>query len=170
MARPTVNQIRGLGDFAHSNLWDIEIVGIDFVTDLDRGDINFRAQNVELPKRTGASLEINIRGQKIKQPGDYDYSGTTTITLIETDDLKISGAISKWREAIIETGTNNMTAKSDIEVQVIMRRLNRQGKSTGTWVLHGCYLEDYELGDMSDAGDLVYPTMTISYDYFEEQF
>jgi len=170
MARPTIDQIRGLGDFAHTNLWDIEIVGIGAHTDLAGSDLNFRAQSVELPKRTGTSLEINIRGQKVKQPGDYEYSGTTTLTLIETDDLMVSKAISDWREATIETNTNIMSRKADIEVQVVIRRLNRQSQETGLWVLHGCFLEDYELGDMSDAGDLVLPTMTISYDYFTEEF
>ena len=170
MARPTVENIRGLGDFAHTNLWDIQIVDRNDVLKLPEGAINFRAQSVELPKRTGTSLEINIRGQKIKQPGDYDYSGTTTITLIETDDMLISKAISSWREKIIQTNTNSMAKKSEIEIEIIMRRLNRQGEQSGVWVLLGCYLEDYELGDMSDAGDLVLPTMTVSYDYFEESF
>jgi len=169
MARPTVEQIRGLGDFAHSNLWDITLVG-SAKFGISEEDLNFRAQSVELPKRTGTSLEINIRGQKVKQPGDYDYSGTTTLTLIETDDLIVSQAISAWREQIIETNTNKMATKRDVEVQVIIRRLNRNGDATGVWVLHGCFLEDYELGDMTDTGDLVLPTMTISYDYFTEGF
>ncbi len=167
MARPTVDQIRGLGSFAHSNLWDINITNnIHFTGDL----VNLRAQSVELPKRTGTSLEINIRGQKIKQPGDYEYSGVTTLTLIETDDLAITKAISEWREEIIETNTNSMATKEDVECSIVIRRLNRKGEATGTWTLTGCYLEDYELGDLSDAGDLVLPTMTISYDYFKEEF
>ena len=169
MARPTVENIRGLGDFAHTNLWDITLVGSANFGISEEG-LNFRAQSVELPKRTGTSLEINIRGQKVKQPGDYEYSGTTTLTLIETDDMVVSRAISTWRESIIQTDTNIMQPKRDIEVQLIIRRLNRQGEQSGLWVLHGCYLEDYELGDMSDAGDLVLPTMTISYDYFTEEF
>lgn len=165
MARPTIENIRGLGDFAQTNTWD---VAIQNAPGLDSDMLNLRAQSVELPKRTGASLEINIRGQKIKQPGDYDYSGTITVTLLDTDDYKLTKSVKAWREAIIETKTAKMGKKSEIEGQVTIRRLNRQGDPMETWNLKGVYLEDYELGDLSDAADLVTVTLTLSYDYFEE--
>ena len=169
MARPTIEDIRGLGDFMVSNLWEVEItnpaaVGADFA------GINFRAVSFEVPKRSGNSLEVNIRGQKIKQPGDYEYSGQVTLTLAETEqDAGIHNLIRVWREAIIETNTNSQLRKSDIESLATITRLDRRGiplPGEAKWVLVGVYLEDYELGDLNEAGDVIQPTITLSYDYF----
>ena len=170
MARPTMENIRGLGDFMVSNLWEVYIapptaVGSDFA------GINFRAVSFEIPKRTGNSLEVNIRGQKIKQPGDYEYSGTVTLTLAETElDALAHEMIQAWREAIILTNTNSQLPKSFVETVATITRLNRDNTPSGragtTWTLIGVYLEDYELGDLNEAGDVIQPTLTLSYDYF----
>ena len=171
--RPSITDVRGLGDFMVSNLWVVEITAPVETGDIGFSKLNLRAVSFEIPKRTGNSLEINIRGAKVKQPGDYDYSGTVTLTLAETErDALVHDLIMDWREAIIQTNTNAQMRKSDIECSVIIKRLNRQNEAMsqfGTaWQLFGVYLEDYELGELSDAGDVVQPTMTLSYDFFEE--
>jgi len=170
--RPSIEDVRNLGDFMVSNLWVIQFTnpklgGANF------DGVNMRAVSFEIPKRSGNSLEINIRGAKVKQPGDYDYSGQVTLTLAETeDDAFAHEQIRLWREAIIQTNTNSQERKEDVEIDIIIYRLNRDNtvsRKLGTrWKLRGCFLEDYELGDLADAGDVIQPTLTISYDYFYE--
>ncbi len=168
MARPTMENIRGLGDFMVSNLWEVAITNPAFVG-ADFAGINFRAVSFEIPKRTGNSLEINIRGQKIKQPGDYEYSGQVTLTLAETEEDRLAHVlINNWREAIIQTDTNSQERKSDIEAIATITRLDRRGVPVpeASWTLIGVYLEDYELGDLNEDGAPIQPTLTLSYDYF----
>lgn len=166
MGKPTIENVRGLGDFMVSNAWDINIIGAGSV--FEAAGLNFRAVSCELPKRSGNSLEVNIRGQKIKQPGDYDYSGTITITLAEGDNAEVHQALTVLRELTITTGTNHQLPKSNVESVITIKRLNRQGDPIHGFALRGCYLEDYDLGELTDAGDIVQPTVTFSYDYFVE--
>lgn len=166
MARPTIENIRSLGDFMVSNLWDINIIGAGSV--FEAAGLNFRAVSCELPKRTGNSLEVNIRGQKIKQPGDYDYSGSLTITLAEGDKAEVHKALTALRELTVTTITNSQLPKKAVESVIVIKRLNRQGEMTHGFTVFGAFLEDYDLGELSDAGDIVQPTVTFSYDYFAE--
>jgi len=176
MARPTLLQVRTLGDIMVSNLWDVAISAPTIIKDHSSaftGDVNFRAISAEIPKRTGTSLDITIRGHKIKQPGDYDYSGTITLTLLESDtNSPVHNFIRNWREQIIGTNTGYQGKKADIEAIVTLTRLNRQNGISNvpgtTWTLYGVYLEDYELGDLNETGDIIQPALTLSYDYFTD--
>ncbi len=166
MARPKITDVIAVGDFMVSNLWDIEIVA-GYMSGVP---INIRAVSFELPKRTGASLEVNIRGHKIKQPGDYEYSNETTLTLSEDEDTHLAHEmIRTWRNDIIQLETNNQMKKADIVAEVFIRRLNRDGSPSGlSWILHQCYLESYELGELNEEGAIIQPTITLSYDWFED--
>lgn len=177
MARPTLEDIRhNIGDAMVSNLWSVGFVrSPDALNNQGQffDELNFRAVSAEVPKRTGNSLEITIRGHKVKQPGDYDYSGQITLTLVESDfDSPVHAFIRAWREAIIGTNTGYQAPKSEIETEVVLQRLNRQNQDNlngaTTWTLVGVYLEDYELGEMTETGDIIQPSITLSYDYFYE--
>lgn len=165
MARPTITNIQLLGDFAVANRWDITASNIP---GLPGEDLNFRAISCDVPKRTGSTVEVSIRGHKVRQPGDYEYNSPITITLAETDDYKVHKAINIWREMISMSITGVQLPKLAVQTIVIINRLNRQNVTTHTWTLLGCFLEDYETGDMSDAGDALNPTLTLAYDYFIE--
>ena len=168
MARPSIEDIRGLGDFMVSNLWEV-VISTPTGVNADFDGINFRAISFEIPKRTGNSLEVNIRGAKIRQPGDYDYSGTVTLTLAETENNNLSHTlIQEWREAVIETDTNKQKIKKEVEATATIYRLNRQNEPiAGTWwTLIGVFIEDYDLGELNEEGAVIQPTITLSYDYF----
>jgi len=165
MGRPTIENIRGLGDFAVTNRWDITASNIP---GLPGQDLNFRAISVDVPKRTGSTVEISIRGHKVRQPGDYEYNSPITITLSETDDYKVTKALNIWREMISMSITGIQLPKMAVSTIVVINRLDRQNNVQHTWTLFGCFLEDYELGDMSDTGDAIQPTITLAYDYFVE--
>jgi hypothetical protein len=173
--RPTITDIRThVNDAMVTNLWAVTLTPPASVPGASTfGDLNFRAISAEAPKRGGNSLEISIRGHKVKQPGDYDYSGQISLTLVESDiGSPVHWMISAWRERIIQSNTNYMHRTGDIKTTMELARLNRQNvanETSGTvWRCYGVYLEDYELGDMSDTGDIVQPSMTLSYDWFED--
>ena len=169
MARPSMSNILDLGDFMVSNLWEVTVIpgGFQF---LDSNELNFRAISAEIPKRTGTPLEINIRGQKVKQPGDYEYSGTITLTLVETESNQvIHKAISAWRELVIRTDTNYQDAKQNVTSTIYINRLNRQNKPMNVgWTLYNCFITEYELGELNEEGAIIQPTITVSYDYFDD--
>ena len=165
MARPSIENVRGLGDFAVANRWDITATKIP---GLGGDSINFRAISVDVPKRTGSTVEISIRGHKVRQPGDYEYNSPITITLSETDEYKVTKAIMAWRERTSETNTGWQEDKKTLETEVQIQRMDRQNNVLHTYTLIGCFLEDYETGDAVDAGDAIQSTMTLAYDYFKE--
>lgn len=177
--RPTIEIIRNkVKDAMVSNLWTVEFTKVPAAMVAQYNtvmkELNVRAVSAEVPKRTGNSLEITVRGHKVKQPGDYDYSGQITLTLVESDaDAQVHDFIRSWREYIIGTNTGYQYQKDLIEGEVTLRRLNRQNgviSKTGTsWILKGVFLEDYELGELTETGDIVQPSVTLSYDYFFEE-
>lgn len=167
--RPKIEQFKAVGDFMVSNIWDITVT-----TNFNAGwaqtpeNLNLMAVSSDLPKRTNNAIEVNIRGHKVRQPGDWDYTGTITLTLVETDDAIVHDWITNWREAIIETNTNRQLKKSDITVEVIMHKMNRQNEPTWTINLFEVFLEDYDFGSLNETGEAIQPTITLSYDYFVE--
>lgn len=168
--RPTMEQIRSLGDFGVSNLWDITITEFPTgVTGLTSDDVNFRAVNIDAPpKRTGASQEVTIRGHKVKQPGDYDYSGTITVTLVATADNRTDNFIRLWREKCIETNTGKQEKKLDVEAGILLTRYDRQHVPYWQYEFRG-FLEDYDPGGLTETGEILQPTLTISFDYFKDR-
>jgi len=171
--KPTITNVRGLGDFAPIYNFDINIVfpNIQYIGGQPTPDgINWRCQTTDLPKMTGQSIEINIRGHKVKQPGIYNYSNTLTLAFVETVDNVISNFFKSWREACWATDSGAQYQKVDVEAIITLVRLNRQDESIYHYTLYGCYLEDYEAGGTMDgsASDVVKPTMTISYDFFDD--
>jgi len=167
MARPTINDIRSISNFAFNNLWDVTITSPSGVN-VDVSDVNFRAVSSGLPKGNFESQEVKIRGHKIKVAGDIAYEGTLTLTLVETDDGKVSKLIKDWREGIWETKTGKGKKKSEYETTVVLRRLKKDGTPFVTYTLYGVYLEDYTPGELSENGEISNLELTLSYDYFKD--
>lgn len=167
--RPTLSQIRGLGDFATTYNWYIQFNAAP--AGINGQDINLRAESSDVPKKTGQSIPIQIRGlPPVKQPGIYTPVGTLTLQLNETIDGKISEIISKWQEMCYETNTGKGKKKSEVEAQVRLVRLDRADRPIWEYVLIGAFLEDYDNGQLQGSGsENMKPSMILSYDDFTQR-
>jgi len=166
----TIDQIRNLGDFLPVYKWDVQISKVPNGVTIDSNALNFRMLTSEIPKMTGQSIEINIKGHKVKQPGIYNYSNTLNMTFAETVDATILDFIKQWRELCWETKTGKQKKSEDVKAEFLMFLLNRQDEAVWKFRLIGCYLEDYDLGSLDgSSSDIVRPSITISYDYFEDE-
>ena len=153
MARPTIEEIRGIGSLMQSNFWEIEVIQSPKALTIDPNVFNFRCTTVDTPKRTGTPMEVNIRGMKVKQTGDWEYSGTTTVNLVETVDREMLTLIRNLRELSSEMGLG-------------LYRLDADNNRIWKYELIGVQIEDYEAGDFTDAGDIVNVSITFGWDYF----
>ena len=172
MAKPTIEQIRGLGDFAVMYNWDLSFTTFPQVAHPDSDSLNLRCVSADVPKHTDDNIEINIRGHKKGQAGQRTYGGTIVLTFVETVDAMINNFLTAWSEACYATGTGVQQPNASVECDIQLHLLNRAGEPIYEWLLHGCRLEDHDPtgGTLSgDSNDTVKPTLTIRYDYYEKK-
>ena len=170
--KPTIDQIRSLGDFASVFRWKVIFVSLPTVgvaalplTD----ELDLRCETATIPKTTNASVEVNIRGMKVKQPGITSFDHMLTLTFVETVDNTISNFIKAWREAIYSTKEGQSANKENLEATITLLRLNSKDESIWQYTLHGCYLEDFDLGTLDGASpEVIRPSLILSYDYFTD--
>ena len=171
MPRPTIEQIRGIGDVTSLFRWNLNFVAFPSVGSYPASqDLNLRCETAELPKLTITPTEINLRGHKVKQQGIGTYTNTLPITFIETIDNVIANFFREWREACWETRTGKSNTKENVEARIKINRLDNEDNEIWFYELIGCFLEDYEAGGTLDGttSEPLKPSITISYDYFKD--
>jgi hypothetical protein len=172
MVRPTHQNLRTIGDFATTLQWNVQVVKFPpaVITTLTSDDINLRADSTDMPRLSGQSTQIQIRGIMHKQPGLYLPSGQINMTLYEGTDSKITTFIRDWRNVIfdMETGASNDTAQVAATIRLV--RLDRNYNEIYEYVLYNVFLEDYDPGGQlqSQGADALKASMTLSYDNFDE--
>jgi len=170
MARPKIENIRSLGDFATLFRWNLKVSTPPAVApEFNTNTTNLRCESTNIPMLSGQSMELNIRGHTVKQPGIYRYNGQITLTFVETVDAKIHKALRAWREACWQAKTGVTQLKSDLEAVLVLEQLNNQDEVIWSYVLYGCFYEDGDFGQLDGtSGDAQRVTLTCSYDYFED--
>jgi len=136
-------------------------------------DFNLRCFSSEVPKLVPVgSQDIWIRGHHIKQPGIYDSSHVITLVFLETVDSKVATMMKAWRDSCWNSQTGTQLEKIAVEATLRLTRLNRFDEEIWEYVLHGCFYED---GDPTggtpldgSTSDIIRPSMTLSYDWFED--
>lgn len=171
MSRPTIEQIRSLGDFAPLFRWNVQFIPPAGVTGFpDSEKLNLRCESAGIPKATNNQFNVSIRGHKVNQPGIMDYSGTIELTFVETVDNTILSFIRAWREAQWATETGRSSApKSQLQGQVIMTQLDNQDSEIWQYTLIGAILGDYNPGNLDNTGDAQKPSVTLTFDYFKDE-
>lgn len=169
--RPNISDLRSLGDFATTINWDVEIVVPPTALAIPSEALNFRCESSDLPKVTGTSSEILIRGIKIKQPGVYTPSGQIQLVFFETVDNIVTDSIYKWKQACYDVETGKAKPKVEIEAQIRLRRLDRNDKPIYEYMLFGSFPEDSDPGGQlqSASADPLKPVLTLSYDFAREK-
>jgi hypothetical protein len=174
MARPTIDQIRSIGNVAQLVRWNV--IFAQFPTGLAAAPqseaLNLRCESSTIPKLSGASkTEIKIRGHKVNQPGIHTYSDSIVLTFLETVDNVVHQFLKNWRELNWQTKTGIQVPKADAEAMILLQRLDTEDNPIWEYKLVGCLLSDYEPGGTlgNAESEHLKPAMTISYDYFEDQ-
>lgn len=168
IARPSIDNIRSLGDFLSVYRWSIQFTFPSIIS-TESDSLNFRCTSVDVPKMTNSPVAISIRGFVVKQPGN---SGVQNITLHfdETVNIVVLDFIKQWRDAIynMQTGASKLP-KNKLQGIVRLSQLDNQDKTVWVYKLQGVFLEDYDLGVLDGAtSDIVKPSITLSYDYFTD--
>lgn len=173
MPRPSIEQLRAVGDFAEVYRWNLQFVKFPSAVAgaPTSNDLNIRCETVDLPKRTGTKVTTNIRGHQVHSPGIYNYGGELTIKFVETVDNKVHNFLRAWREACSATKTGVSNPKSTLEGIIRIERLNRQDVPIWEYKLTGCFLNDADYGGTLDGAtsDHIKPSLIISYDFFEDR-
>lgn len=173
MPRVNMEQVRAIGNVASLYRWDLvfaQLPSAGNVNAIASDDLNVRCESSEMPKMTGTSVEVNIRGHKVKQPGIYAYSNVITLTFVETVNNTISQFIKAWRDICWEFKTGAQYSKNEVESTIILTRLDSRDNPIWFYKLIGAYLEDYEAGGTLDGVtvDGLKPSIVLSYDLFED--
>lgn len=169
MARPTIEQVRSV-ELTSLYRWDLQFLPKNSGLELDE-EVNLRCESTELPKKTNAPVENNIRGHKTKSPGITSYAGTITMTFVETTDNKIAKVLKACRDLLWDPATGKRRPKSELEFDIMIVRLDNDDKPIWQYKLIGCFVEDDDPGGTLDGStpDPLKPTATISYDYFKDE-
>lgn len=166
MARPSILNVRSLPDFVTLYNWNVTLTktpsGASAPTNL-----NFQCLTSSIPKASNELIEINVRGHKVSQPGIQSYDGTLNLQIVETNDAAVIKFVESWRELQWKTEEGTQTLRSSTEANFQLQLLNRQDAIIRTYELIGCYLQDYELGELGGESQAIQPTLTIKYDYFK---
>ena len=164
-------KVRGLPDFATLVKWDVSFSRTPGGLAVPN-NFNFQCLSTDIPKTdAGQTVDVWIRGNRVRQPGIYKSTDTIEMAFAETVDNAISELIRSWRELCWETNTNVQGNRSDVEADILLTRLNRQNEEIWSYKLIGCFLEDYDpAGGQLDGEntEILRPTLTVSYDYFED--
>lgn len=169
--RPEIDDVRAL-TFASMIRWKVDFTNVpsEIASLFNDGALSLVAETSEVPKATNLPMEIRLKGHKVKQPGITEYQGTLTVTFLETVDNVVSKAIKAWRDIIWEarTGKSKNDVSKNLKGVITLTMLDNEDNPRWEYVLHGCYLEDYEAGGVFDGvtPDAQKPSMILSYDYF----
>jgi len=151
--------------------WDLRFVkfpNIDFTPESE--ELNIRCISAEVPKVSEMSpIDISIRGYKVSVPGNIIRNGSTTLTMLETDDMVINKFLDSWQEAQKSRDGGASKSKDDLQAIVKLVRLDNENKDNWVWEFKAI-LESYDPGYTPDAesGEPAKPTITLRYDTFTE--
>jgi len=167
MPRPTIAEIRnGIVDFQKSYYWNLSFIRKPSILSITDAAFNLRVLSTDVPKRTGETATIMMRGFQIPDPGIYNAAGTITLTCVETVDATIRNLINEW-----ETACTNKTAPfKDLTADIRLTMSNNQEQDNYSYSLLWAYLEDSEIPTL-DGGtsDPMQPTLTLRYTDFKRQ-
>lgn len=173
--RPTLENIRSLGNATQLIRWEVAFSSPPAAVNYPGNDaINWRAASTSIPTMNPQSIEISIRGQKVKQPGIADYGGNQiTLTCIEFIDNVLAQFITDWKFACWSNengGSGTTLPKDQLEATMLITRLDNEDVPIWHYELIGCYPETTDPGGELGGEDAspMKPIVTLSFDYYRE--
>ena len=174
MARPTIDQIRGIADIAKTNRWNLKFLDApaplaDLVGAGLENPLNLLCSTAEPPTQTINPDEVSIRGHKIFDPGDVEYNGTVTLTFYETGSNTVKSLFRQWRELIRTSKSGVQAPRLDVQARVVLEQLNRQDERVYRYEIVGAWPTEFTAGEMNDEGAPLEHEATLQYDYFIDE-
>lgn len=169
--RPTIDNVRGLGEFQSMYRWNLEITSFpeSLANHPTAEELNFRCTSTTLPKSTNNDVLINMRGHTIEMPGKQTFERRMTLIFLETVDNKIAQFFTDWRKLVWSDITGITENKKDLESTMKIERLNNKDEAIWEYVLTGCFPKDFILAPLVEESDEVMkPELLLTYDYFRE--
>ena len=174
MARFELDTLRQLPDYQEVTRWDLSIIqlpsALSFPLPVSEM-MNIRCETSTIPKRTNQKMEVSTRRFKIRQPGITDYEGVLTLTFNETVDAAIKRFAKAWLDLIQAPNTGKSLPVSQLKAIIRLELLSRDDEPVYFYNLKGCFLEDSDFGSLeAETSEVQKPSLTISYDDFEDGF
>jgi hypothetical protein len=196
MVKPTLSQVRTIGDFLTPFRWELVIreplnfLGAtpgargaatpSYYHDLGGASgvldaLQVLCTSVDMPSKSTEKMTIDIRGHRHFQPGIMRPGGSLTIHFVETVDSHIAKLLMYWQESIWQmdsgAGTqmmrNRRPTNSATTDGIFLMRLNSLDRPAIEYQLLGAFLEGYQQPPVdSSSPGPVDMTMTLSYDDF----
>jgi hypothetical protein len=158
--RPTIPQIRSVGDFQKQYTWEIGFLRNPSFTSITPFRMNLQCMSAEIPKKTGQTATIMIRGNQIFDPGIYQVAGTLTLQFIETVDSTIRKFIADWETACAEKSGTFQQLTGDLYLRTTD---NQDTPNMEYWILWA-FLEDSNPGQLEGGNsDPMQPSITLRY-------
>lgn len=169
MATPTIDQYRAQGnaDFQKSYLWELEFIRPPALISPDLiSQLNFMCISSDVPKKTGQTSTIMMRGEQIFDPGIYNVTGTITLTFVERTNAIIRQVIAGWEQVCADKADvfYNLTA------DIALRSMDNQKDVNYEYILYLAFFEDSNVPqfDSGQSSDPMQPSMTLRYtDYIQ---
>lgn len=166
MTRPSIAAIRnGLVDFQKSYEWELEFLRFPSVLGIDPFRFNIQCLATEVPKHTGDTATLMMRGHQIFDPGIYRVQGTYQLTFLETVDAEIRKLIYDWTMAC----KNKTGMFSELTADLRLVTKDNQGNPNYDYWMLWAYAEDSNI-NMLDGGtsDPMQPSLTLRYTDLKE--
>ena len=168
-----VDVMERLGDPAPTHHWGIAFEGLPAAVREVYPDVNLHCTTTAVPRRTaGDPLAIQIRGHQFERPAAYNDEHTIDMEFIDTTDNAISTWLRAWREFMWSSrqGRRGASAYADYTCICNMARMDNQDKPIWYYSMFGCYMRDVDPlgGQLGGDPELVRPTLTLYYDWFDD--
>ena len=170
MARPTLDNVRNIGDVASAYRWDLTFLQVPTaLASYSSEDMNVRCESTTLPKRIEATPDVNIRGHKVLFPGRLTYSNELDMTFIETENNMIAKFLKAWWDLLWDPKLGTRYPKNQLEARLLIKRLDHNNVAIWQYQIHGVFLKDADFGKLDGETETIKPTVKFSYDYFIEK-
>jgi hypothetical protein len=146
-------------------LWEIGFLRQPAFLTADTFRFNLQCLTSGIPKRTGTSAQLMMRGYQIFDPGIYSVQGSITLTFVEYTDRRVREWTRQWSEALRDKAGTFIQLSADM----VLRQLNNQETPNYEYHLLWCFLEDNDPGSLDGStSDPQQPSWTLKYIDFKE--
>lgn len=170
MARITLDQIRAFGDVTQGFRWIFNVITAPAAVAFPASEaLDLRIETAELPAKSGSSVEVQLKGHRVKYPGIYTPAGTINFQFVETIDSVIATWLRDWQVACWNNNTGVRVPKRDLEAVIQIQLLRNDDTPRWQYTLKGCFLESSNPGQLDgSSADPLRPQVTLSYDDFTQ--